>query len=88
MYFCNDNNLNPKIMKTNILKWCFLVVFFFSEFILFAQDTGGAGDTAEDETTNPLESPDTPVNGKIVYLAIAAVVFSVFYFRKNKLVKS
>jgi len=83
MYFCNDNNLNPKIMKTNILKWCFSVVFLLVGFISFAQ-----GSTAEDEGTDPLENPDTPVNGKIVYLAIAAVVFSVFYFRKNKLVKS
>lgn len=85
MYFCIDNNLNPKIMKTNILKWCFSVLFLLSGFLMFAQSPGG---TAEDEGTDPLENPDTPINGRILYLAIAAILFSVFYFKKSKTLKS
>lgn len=52
---------------------------------MFAQSPGG---TAEDESGNPLENPDTPINGRILYLAIAAILFSVFYFKKSKTLKS
>ena len=49
---------------------------------MFAQ-----GDTAEDEADQPLEGDDpdpTPINSKLIILAVFAIIFAVVYFRKRK----
>ncbi|MFP5439702.1 MAG: hypothetical protein ACLGH8_18140 [Bacteroidia bacterium] len=74
-------------MKSSVLKWYMFAFLFVSEFIMFAQP----GDTAEDETDTPLEGtdpPPTPINSKLIILAIAAIIFSVAYYRRNKQVNA
>lgn len=66
-------------MKSTVLKWYMFAFLFLSEFVMFAQ-----GQTAEDEADDPLEGGDTPINSKLIILAILALAFSVYYFRKNK----
>lgn len=72
-------------MKSSVLKWYMFAFLFLSEFVMFAQDgETDPGSGAEDETTSPLEATDAPINSRLVILAIAAIVFSIYYFRKNK----
>lgn len=74
-------------MKSNVLKWYMFAFLFVSEFIMFAQP----GDEAENEADAPLEGtdpPPTPINAKLIILAIAAIIFSVAYYRRNKQLKA
>jgi hypothetical protein len=75
-------------MKSSVLKWYMFAFLFVSEFIMFAQSPG---QEAEDEGTDPLEGtdpPPTPINSKLIILAIFAIIFSVAYYRRNKQVNA
>ncbi len=67
-------------MKNNLLKIYLLGVFFLSDFILFAQP-------GDNDNNNGLEDDDTPaspINGKIIWLALAAILYAVYTFNKNR----
>lgn len=64
-------------MKSTVLKWYMFAFLFLSEFIVFAAP-------GDDDTNGDLEGDDTPINSKLIILAILAIVFSVYYFKKNK----
>ncbi|HEU0137041.1 MAG TPA: hypothetical protein VFQ50_07100, partial [Flavobacterium sp.] len=68
-------------MKNNLLKLYVLTFVLFSDFVMFAQDPGddtGGGDLEEDD------APEAPINGKLIYLAIAGILFAVYTYRRNK----
>nr|WP_322626466.1 hypothetical protein [uncultured Flavobacterium sp.] len=70
-------------MKSTVLKWYMFAFLFLSEFVMFAQP----GSTGENEDEQPVEGDDpgpTPINSKLIILAILAIVFSVYYFKRNK----
>lgn len=67
-------------MKSTVLKWYMFAFLFLSEFIMFAQPA----DEAENEGDQPLEGDDTPINSKLIILAVIAIVFSVYYFKRSK----
>jgi len=66
-------------MKNNIFKFYLLSFFLLNDFILFAQpgsDQPGGGLEGDDP-------PPAPINGKLVWLAISAILFALYTF-KNK----
>jgi len=67
-------------MNKNLFKLYLLSFFILSDFIMFAQpgDDDGTGDLEGDDP------PATPINGKIVWLAIAAILYGVYVFNKNR----
>lgn len=67
-------------MKNSFLKLYALLFLLMSNFSLFAQPGSDDGD-------GDLEGGDVPINGKLVFLAIAAVSFAFYYFAKQKQAK-
>ena len=72
-------------MKNSLLKWYMFAFLFVGSLTLFAQ-----GDVGDDEGCigcPPIETDGdtepTPINTKLIYLAIVAVVFAYFYFKNN-----
>ncbi|MEY4875471.1 MAG: hypothetical protein RL708_620 [Bacteroidota bacterium] len=67
-------------MKNIALKSYVTFFCFFSNFMLFAQtgDNTGSGDLEADD------APVAPINGKLVFLAVAGIVFALYTFRKNQ----
>jgi hypothetical protein len=67
-------------MKKNLLKWSLLAFMLVSNLVMFAQDP----DSTEGGEGPPLEGGDqpTPINGMLVYLAVAGILFAVYYFSK------
>jgi len=71
-------------MKKNLLKLLMVAFMLISNFVMFAQveDPGAPG-----HGTGPEDGGDslgTPIDSKLIYLAIVGVVFSVYYFSKLK----
>lgn len=68
-------------MKNNLSRLYLLSFFLLTDFVIFAQTTPGDGTGDGD----PLEGgdPPLPINGKLIWLVIAAIVFA-FYSYNNK----
>jgi hypothetical protein len=67
-------------MKNNLFKLYILSFLLIADFAMFAQpgdDDGGGGLEGDD----PLP---TPINAKIIWLAIAGFLFVVYTIRKNR----
>ncbi|PWA04193.1 signal peptidase [Flavobacterium psychrotolerans] len=69
-------------MKINLFKLYILGFFLLSNFTLFAQfpgdDQGGGGLEGADPVS-------APIDGKLVWLGIAAILFALYRFKsKNK----
>ena len=74
-------------MKKQLLTSILTIFFLSLDFIVFAQP----GSTATDEGTNALEggdNPETPINGKILWLVIAGVAFAYYTYNRNKALKT
>jgi hypothetical protein len=59
----------------------YLIAFvLLSDFVLFAQpgDNDGSNDFEGDDT------PAAPIDGKLIWLAIAGILFSVYYFKSKQ----
>lgn len=77
LYICN---LFKRKMKNNLFKIYILSFLLLSDFIMFAQpgdDDGGGGLEGDDP-------PPTPINGKLIWLGIVALLFAIYSFKKNK----
>jgi hypothetical protein len=71
-------NLQQK-MKNNLSKFFILSFFLLTDFILFAQpgdDDGGGGLEGDDPVP-------TPIDGKLVWLGIAAILFAYYSFKRK-----
>ena len=76
-------------MKINALKRCILLYALMFNAVLFAQIGSGPSSTASNEDDVALESFDaapteTPIDSKLVLLAITGVCFGYFYYTKNR----
>lgn len=66
-------------MKDNLFKVYLLSFFLLTDFIVFAQpgqDQPGGGLEGDDP-------PVAPINGKILWLAIAAILFAMYSYRNK-----
>jgi hypothetical protein len=67
-------------MKNNLFKLYILGFFILTDFMAFAQP-------GDDTVDGGLETDDdlpVPVNGKLIYLGIAGLLFAVYTYRRNK----
>ncbi len=67
-------------MKTKILQTYLIAFFLLTDFIAFAQP-GSGGDGAPIEGNDP---PPTPINGKLVWLGIAALLFAFYSIQRKR----
>ncbi|RZJ66948.1 MAG: hypothetical protein EOO50_07795 [Flavobacterium sp.] len=67
-------------MKQNLFKLYFLTFFLLIDFVAFAQP--GSDDENDDLEGN--DPPATPINGKLIWLAVLAIVFVYFTYRRHK----
>ena len=68
-------------MKKNFFKLYILIFFILSDFMTFAQQPG------DEDTGGGLEGDDppaAPINGKIIWLMILAVVYAIYTFSKKR----
>jgi hypothetical protein len=67
-------------MKNKILYICLVSFFLLTDFVVFAQpgnDDGSGGLEGNDP-------PPAPINGKLIWLGIAAIIFAFYSFRKYR----
>ncbi len=69
----------PKFMKNSLIKIYLLAFFLVGDFYAFAQPgTDNDGGDLEGE------DPETPINAKLIYLAIAGIAFAFYSFTKRR----
>lgn len=64
-------------MKNKLFKLYILGFLILTDFMAFAQP-------GDDTVDGDLEDEDLPINGKLIYLAIAGLFFAIYTYRKNK----
>ena len=62
-----------------LIKFCFYTAALLSNFMLFAQ--GDENDTGNLEGNDPAPAP---INGKLIFLAIAGILFAIYTFKNNR----
>ena len=67
-------------MKNSLLKWYMLAFMLVSNFVVFAQDD--PEQEVPPTSGPPLEAGDTPINGKLIWLAIMGIAFAYAYYLK------
>ena len=71
-------------MKNNLLKLYIIAFFFVGEFYSFAQP----GTDNPDGDLEGTDAPPTPINAKLIYLAIIGIAFAFYFFAKRKEAKT
>lgn len=66
-------------MINKYLKLYLYATVLLGEFLMFAQDPGTDVEDEFGETDGSVEQ--APINGKLVWLAIAGILFSFYYFK-------
>lgn len=70
-------------MVQRFLKIYFLVVFFFGSLLMSAQGDPGTGfEDGSGNTDGNVEA--APINGWLLYMMLAGIVFAFYYFRNRK----
>ena len=67
-------------MKNKLFNLYLITFFLLVDFVAFAQpgDDDGSGGLEGDD------APPAPINGKLVWLAIVALLFAFYSIRKNR----
>jgi hypothetical protein len=65
-------------MKISLLKMYMLAFMLVSNFVMFAQET----DPADENADGDLEGNETPINGKLIWLAVIGIAFAYSYYAK------
>lgn len=68
------------VMKNNLFKILAFTFLLLTDFVVFAQGPG-----TQDESLDNLEGGDTaaPINAKLVWLGVAAIVFAIYSFKRK-----
>ena len=69
-------------MKNTLVKTYSTVLFFFSSFMLFANDA--VGDESDTGDLESAEASPAPINGKLFILIIAGIIFAYSTFRNSQ----
>ena len=67
-------------MINKYLKIHLFAMIMLGDFLMFAQDPGTDLEDEYGETDGSVEA--APINGKLILLAIAGILFSFYYFKK------
>ncbi|HEX9979778.1 MAG TPA: hypothetical protein VGB50_04345 [Flavobacterium sp.] len=67
-------------MKKNFLNFYIFSIVLFSDFVMFAQpgDESDGGDLEDDD------APQAPVNGKLIWLALAGILFAIYTYKARR----
>jgi len=67
-------------MKNKLFNLYLITFFLLVDFVAFAQpgDDDGSGGLEGDD------APPAPINGKLVWLAIVAILYAFYSIRKNR----
>ena len=68
-------------MRKNLFKIYIATFFILSDFVMFAQPGDDDGDGGGLEGDDP---PPTPINGKLIWLGIIAILFAYYSYKKNR----
>ena len=70
-------------MKISIQSFFLLFAFLLLDFVAFAQGTSdGIGDLEQEDP------PTANINAKLIWLAIAGIVFAYYTFKKSRSVRA
>lgn len=70
-------------MKISLLKMYMLAFMLVSNFVMFAQETDPADETCVGcEPLETDETPETSINGKLIWLAVIGIAFAYSYYAK------
>jgi len=67
-------------MEKNFFKFYIVSILLFSDFIMFAQPA----DESDGGNLEDADAPQAPINGKLLWLAVAGILFAIYSYRKNK----
>ncbi len=67
-------------MKKNYLQFYIFLTVLLSDFMLFAQP----GDGSDGPPLDGDDAPQAPINGKLLWLAIAGILFAIYTYRNKK----
>ena len=67
-------------MKNNLFKLYLLSFLLLADFVMFAQP----GDDNGDGTLEGNDPLPVPINGKLIWLGIAGLLFVVYTIKKNR----
>jgi len=68
-------------MTRNFLKIYIFATILLSDIMMFADDDPGTGLEDENGDTGGTVEFDSPINSKLVWLAIAGILFAYIYFK-------
>jgi len=71
------------VMINKYLKIYLYATVMLGDFLMFAQDPGTDLEDENGEIDGSVE--DAPINGKLIWLAIAGIFFSFYYFKKMQI---
>ena len=72
-------------MKKTVLQSFLLLSFLFLDFITFAQGPGTGSEDGDLEGDDDL--PATPINGKLIWLALIGLAFAYYTYQKTRTVE-
>lgn len=72
-------------MKKKLVQLYVFSIVLFSDFKLFAQ--GGPGDDDDEGELEDDDAAPLPINGKLLWLTIAGILFALHMYRRNKQVR-
>ena len=67
-------------MKNTLLKFYITSFCLFTDFIMFA----APGDDSDNGNLEDNDAPAAPINGKLILLAIAGIIFAFYTFKKSR----
>jgi len=72
-------------MILRYLKINMFLTVLLSDFLMFADDDPGTGFEDEFGDTDGSVEDEVPINSKLLYLVVAGVAFSYYYFKKKSM---
>ncbi|MFP9099057.1 hypothetical protein ACLI09_08385 [Flavobacterium sp. RHBU_24] len=70
-------------MKNSLLKWYMFAFLFLGNLAVFAQTPDNDCGFPDCHVENDNDTNATPINGKLIYLSIVAIIFAYIYFKRN-----
>ena len=71
-------------MIRHYLKIYILLSVLLSDFLMFADDDPGTGFEDESGDTSGSVDDGVPINGKLIFLAVAGILFAFYQFNNRR----
>ena len=68
----------------NVYKYYLLSLVLLSDFVVFAQPGDGDGGSGGGGGLDGTDPAPSPINSKLIVLAIMGILFAMYTYRKNK----